>query len=133
MRRLIAQHQRGMTLVELMVGLVIMAILISAAAPFMGDMIVNARLRESGNLLFTEALMAQSEAIKRNAPILLCAGTGGVCRAAPGAGDWTAGWLRLRLSCAHARWPTASLRPPPVSTSAAKAGLRPSAPRWQSI
>ena len=30
MRRLIAQHQRGMTLVELMVGLVIMAILISA-------------------------------------------------------------------------------------------------------
>ena len=69
MRRLIAQHQRGMTLVELMVGLVIMAILISAAAPFMGDMIVNARLRESGNLLFTEALMAQSEAVKRNTTV----------------------------------------------------------------
>ena len=54
------RRSAGFTLVELMVGLVIMAILISAAAPFMGDMIVNARLRESGNLLFTEALMAQN-------------------------------------------------------------------------
>jgi type IV fimbrial biogenesis protein FimT len=54
------------TLVELMVGLAVLAILVAAAAPFMGDLVANARLRESGNLLFGEALMAQSEAIKRN-------------------------------------------------------------------
>ena len=69
MRRLIAQHQRGMTLVELMVGLVIMAILISAAAPFMGDMIVNARLRESGNLLFTEACRGEVLRTTESGPV----------------------------------------------------------------
>jgi type IV fimbrial biogenesis protein FimT len=35
----------------------------------MGDMVVNSRLRESGNLLFSEALLAQSEAIKRNTTV----------------------------------------------------------------
>lgn len=69
MRRLIAPaaaHMRGVTLIELMVGLAVMAVLVAAAAPFMGDLVVNSRLRESGNLLFSEALVAQSEAIKRN-------------------------------------------------------------------
>jgi hypothetical protein len=41
-------------------------LLLASAAPFFGDMVVNSRLREAGNLLLTETLMAQSEAIKRN-------------------------------------------------------------------
>ncbi|MCZ2290392.1 MAG: prepilin-type N-terminal cleavage/methylation domain-containing protein [Burkholderiales bacterium] len=61
-----AARARGLTLIELMVGLAVLALLITAAAPFMGDLIANSRLRESGNLLFTESLIAQSEAIKRN-------------------------------------------------------------------
>lgn len=71
MRRLIAgpAPQRGFTLVELMVGLAVLAVLVAKAAPFMGDLVTNARLRESGNLLFTEALIAQSEAIKRNTTV----------------------------------------------------------------
>lgn len=61
--------QGGVTLVELMVGLAVMAVLAAAAAPYMGDMIVNSRLREAGNLLFGETLMAQSESIKRNTTV----------------------------------------------------------------
>lgn len=58
-----------MTLVELMVGIAVLAILVATAAPYMGDMVVNSRLRESGNLLFSEALLAQSEAVKRNTTV----------------------------------------------------------------
>lgn len=58
--------QRGLTLVELMVAFSIGALLLVAAAPSLRDYTVNSKLREGGNLLYTETLMAQSEAIKRN-------------------------------------------------------------------
>ena len=69
MRRLNPGRTRGMTLVELMVGLAVLAVLATTAAPYMGDMVVNSRLRESGNLLFSESLIAQSEAVKRNTTV----------------------------------------------------------------
>jgi len=62
---------RGLTLIELMVGLTIVAFLLMAAAPFFGDYIRNSRLREAGNALLGEALFAQSEAIKRNTTVRL--------------------------------------------------------------
>jgi type IV fimbrial biogenesis protein FimT len=62
---------QGLTLIELMVGLSIMAMLALAAAPFFSDFGTNSRLRESGNTLFGEAMFAQSEAIKRNRPVRL--------------------------------------------------------------
>jgi type IV fimbrial biogenesis protein FimT len=61
MRQLRPQH--GLTLVELMVGIGIAAILMMA--------IRNARLREAGNVLLSEALFAQSEAIKLNGTVRL--------------------------------------------------------------
>ena len=63
--------QRGLTLIELSVGISIAAFLMMVAAPFFGDYIRNARLREAGNELLTEALIAQSEAIKRNTTVRL--------------------------------------------------------------
>lgn len=71
-------RSRGVTLIELMVGLAVLAVLAAAAAPFMGDMVVNSRLRESGNLLFTETLIAQSEAIKRNTAVRVSTAASGV-------------------------------------------------------
>ena len=65
--------QRGLTLVELMVGLTIGALLLMAAAPFFGDYMRNSRLREAGNMLLGESLFAQSEAIKRNTTVRLSA------------------------------------------------------------
>ncbi|CAD5371837.1 Prepilin-type N-terminal cleavage/methylation domain-containing protein [Rubrivivax sp. A210] len=63
--------QRGFTLVELMVAFAIAALLMVAAAPYFADYGSNARLREGGNTVYTEALMAQSEAIKRNRAVRL--------------------------------------------------------------
>ena len=62
---------RGVTLIELMVGLAIVAMLATAAGPFFAEYSTNSRLRESGNMVFTEALAAQSEAIKRNRVVRL--------------------------------------------------------------
>jgi len=58
---------RGLTLIELMATLAIVAILLGMAVPYLSDYITNARLREGGNALLGEALYAQAEAIKRNA------------------------------------------------------------------
>lgn len=60
------RRQAGLTLVEMMVAIAIAALLMVSAGPYFGDYIVNARLRENGHLLLTEALLAQSEAVKRN-------------------------------------------------------------------
>lgn len=63
--------QRGLTLVELMVGLAIGGFLMMSAAPYFSDYVANSRLREGGNLLFAEAMAAQSEAVKRNTVVRL--------------------------------------------------------------
>ncbi len=62
-------NHRGLTLIELMVGLAIGAFLMMTAAPYFTDYITNSRLREAGNLLFAETLAAQSEAVKRNTEV----------------------------------------------------------------
>lgn len=63
--------QRGLTLVELMVGLAIGTFLMLSAGPYFSDYIANSKLREGGNLLYAEALLAQSEAVKRNTTVRL--------------------------------------------------------------
>lgn len=63
--------QAGLTLIELMVGIAIAALLALSAGPFFADYNANSRLRESGHLLYSEALAAQSEAIKRNGTVRL--------------------------------------------------------------
>lgn len=62
---------RGMTLVELMVAIAVVGVLLATAGPYLGDYVINSRLREAGNLVFSEALIAQSEAIKRNNTVRL--------------------------------------------------------------
>ena len=62
---------RGLSLIEVMVALAISAILLTAASPFLGDYAMNSRLREVGHGLMSDALFAQSEALKRNGLVTL--------------------------------------------------------------
>lgn len=62
---------RGLTLVELAVAMAVAVVLLGLSAPYFGEYLGNARLRESGNLLLTETLYAQSEAVKRNTRVRL--------------------------------------------------------------
>lgn len=58
--------QRGVSLVELMVAVVIAAILMVAGLPAYADYIANSRLREGANVVVSAAQFARSEAIRRN-------------------------------------------------------------------
>ncbi len=61
----------GLTLIELLVAMAVAAFLLAMGAPYFGDYMINARLREGGNTLLAETLFAQSEAIKRNGNVRL--------------------------------------------------------------
>jgi type IV fimbrial biogenesis protein FimT len=67
------QLKRGFTIIEVLIGLAIMAMLVGVGVPYFGDYMVNARLREGGHAVYAETLLAQSEAIKRNATTRLIA------------------------------------------------------------
>lgn len=75
MRHLTAPHgpavARGLTLIEIMVALVILALSVTVAGPHFSDFVVNSRMREGANSLQALALFAQSEALKRNATVRL--------------------------------------------------------------
>ncbi len=57
---------RGFTLVELLIGVVILSILIAVAAPAFNDALATQRLRAATNELRLSISLARSEAIKRN-------------------------------------------------------------------
>jgi len=86
-------RQRGMTLVELMFTIFIMAVLAMLAVPSFRDASLGSRLAATANSLHGSIQIARSEAIKANAPITLCASSDGLECA--DAGDWDQGWIVL--------------------------------------
>ena len=78
--------QRGFTLVELMITLVLMAILLSLGLPSFSTFIVSQRAKGAAFDLESSIYMARSEAIKRGRTVTLAKAD-----AAP-SGDWSQGW-----------------------------------------
>jgi type IV fimbrial biogenesis protein FimT len=60
-----------MNLIEVLVGLAVVAVIGAVTAPYLRDLAANNSLREAGMALYTEALFTQSEAIRRNKPLSL--------------------------------------------------------------
>ncbi|WP_178123577.1 GspH/FimT family pseudopilin [Pseudomonas sp. BN606] len=77
-----ARAEKGFTLVELMLALVVLAILIGIAVPSYQNIIASQRLRAAVSDLHSALVFARSEAIKRNRSITL----------SPSEDDWGAGW-----------------------------------------
>lgn len=67
--RLARRPTRGMTMIELMVGLTIMAFLLLSGAPSLADWIRNSRIRSAAESIITGLHQARAEAVKRNTTV----------------------------------------------------------------
>lgn len=75
-------RSHGFSLLELMTALGILSLLISIGMPELNNMIYEQRLRKATQDLFVSAMLARSEAIKRNQHVLVMAN----------ADSWSNGW-----------------------------------------
>jgi type IV fimbrial biogenesis protein FimT len=79
------------TLVELVAGLAIVAILLALALPAYARFIAEHRLREEARRIADGITLARTEAIKRNGHVVICASS---AAATCGSGtNWDAGWI----------------------------------------
>lgn len=86
----------GFTLVELMIGLVIAAILLTVAVPAFTTFIQNNRVTSQANELVTALNLARSEAVGRGSSISVCPSSDGAT--CTGGTDWAIGWIVVRDS-----------------------------------
>lgn len=90
--KLFIRQSRGLTLVELMVVVAIMAVLAALAGPsFMGT-IERYRVSTVTDQLASALMLAQAEAIKRAGNVGLARLSGGDCPALATAQEWSCGW-----------------------------------------
>ena len=83
------KRQSGVTLIELMISIAVLAILLSIAVPNFRTAIQNNRVATQGNELITAFQLARAEALKRRAPVFICASANGTTCG----GAWNAGWI----------------------------------------
>lgn len=85
------RQARGLTLVELMIVVAIVAVLAGSGAPALTATIKSIQLSMASNDLLWSLFMARSEAIKRKTRVAVCKSADGV--ACNRDGGWHQGWL----------------------------------------
>lgn len=84
---------RGLTLIELMITLVILAVTVMVVAPGMAQLIHGNRLRTEASRLVTAINLARSEAVIRNVPVSVCPSSMASSGIAGCSGDYADGWI----------------------------------------
>ena len=85
-----ARH-RGFTLIELMIVIVIVGVILTVSAPSMLNLLQKNRLQTAADNFYAGLMLARSEALKRNQPVIICKSPdGSTC---PGSGNWEQGWM----------------------------------------
>ncbi|MFM6990408.1 MAG: GspH/FimT family pseudopilin [Rhodoferax sp.] len=87
------RSERGITLVEAMVTVSILVILMMMAVPAYKSMIEGNRRSTYVTQLFEDLTLARSEAIKRNARVVVCPSSDGTSCLSALSNDWSTGWL----------------------------------------
>ncbi len=90
-RHLGCHFARGFTLVEMLAVMAIGSLLITLAVQSLQPLIQSAQLTAASNTFVSTLHLARSEAIKRNARVVLCKTADGI--ACAGAGGWEQGWI----------------------------------------
>ncbi len=86
-----ALHQRGFTLVELVVTVALVAILTSLAIPSFTEVLRQWRRDSATRELSTSLQLARSEAVKSSRSLVVCPSTDGTACAA--STEWSTGWV----------------------------------------
>lgn len=86
-----ARRVAGLTLIELLVVVTLLGISLSLAAPAMAAILNSMKLSSQANVLLAHLHLARSEAVKRNARVVVCKSTTGAACAAEG--GWEQGWI----------------------------------------
>lgn len=60
---------RGVTLIELLIGLAVLGIVLMIGLPYMGTWLQNTRIRNSAESLLNGLQLSRAEALRRNAPV----------------------------------------------------------------
>ncbi len=109
------QHQRGVTLIEILVTLTVMAILLAVAVPGVQALMLSNRLRNLGNDFTMAVQRSRSEAMSQNQCVVLCMSST-TASAAPfcqnSGTNWAIGWVAYRL-------PTCDVADQPTTTATA--------------
>jgi type IV fimbrial biogenesis protein FimT len=85
------RKQRGFTLVELAIAVLILGILGGWAVPAIKNLFMNNSMVSATNSLVADITYARSEAIKRNSAVTICPSTDQAnCS---GTSDWSTGWI----------------------------------------
>ena len=76
-------RERGFTLIELMTTLTVLAIMLGIAVPSFRNFIAAQKVKTAAYELVSSMMLARSEAVKRNSPVLVTPGS---------AAAWAGGW-----------------------------------------
>jgi len=84
--------ERGLTLIELLVALAVLAALLVVAVPGLGSLVASGRTAAAVNAVATDLAFARGEAVRRNRNVVLCPSADGVACDATG-WRWDGGWI----------------------------------------
>ncbi len=85
------RHWQGFTLIELMIGVAVLALLAAVATPALTALLQRHRALAAEHTLISHLHLARMTAVTRRKPAVLCPSLDG--RHCSGANDWSIGWL----------------------------------------
>jgi type IV fimbrial biogenesis protein FimT len=88
-----SRSDRGLTLIELMIVLALLAVTLTLAAPSMSQLVHKNRVRAQASRLLAAINLVRSEAILRNTRVSMCPSDMSVSAVAKCGGDYSAGWI----------------------------------------